>query len=53
MPKALMGFLVLASDPKSIGLLFWGGEDAAAAISDTGHKPGRGVVLGIPKHVTD
>lgn len=48
-----MNFLILASDPKSTGILCQGGEEEAAAMAETGHKPGRGVVLGIPERMTD
>lgn len=48
-----MNFLILASDPQSTGILFQGGKEEDAAMAETGHKPGRGVVLGIPEHMTD
>lgn len=53
LPKALMSFPILASDPKSTRILFQDGEEGDAAMTETGHKQRRGVHPGIPDRMTD
>ena len=52
LPKALMSFRILVSDPKSTRNLFQGWEEGDAAMTETGHKQGSGVVRGTPQRLT-
>lgn len=49
----LMSFPVLASDAKSTGILFQGGEESDVTMAETGHQAKGGGTPGIPERVTD